>query len=182
MDKSKNPWQKKSSKITYTTPYYSVREDDVIRPDGKEGKYYVLDIAPSVFIVPVTENNEIYLVGLYRYTTNMFSWEVPAGAADNTNLLEGAKRELQEETGLVAKDWRELGKLQAFNGRSNNFQYVFVAKDVEQSNDNSQLEEGIKEVRKVSYKNVLEMIKKNEITDSESIAAITLAALHLKMT
>ena len=181
MTNKQNPWKKLASKISFTTPYYVVREDDVLRPDGKPGKYYVLDVPPSVFIVALTNANEVYLVGLYRYTTDMYSWELPAGSADSENMLEGAKRELQEETGLVCDDWQQLGKLQAFNGKSNNFQYVFLARDVNETPENKQQEEGIKEVKEVSFAQALKMIDDHEITDSESIAALILAGLRLKL-
>jgi len=180
MTNRQNPWKKLASKVSFTTPYYVVREDDVLRPDGKQGKYYVLDVPPSVFIIALTNANELYLVGLYRYTTDMYSWELPAGSANSDNMLEAAKRELQEETGLVSDDWQELGKLQAFNGKSNNFQYVFIARDVKETSENKQAEEGIKEVKKVSFAQALKMIDDHEITDSESIAALILAGLRLK--
>ena len=174
-------WKKLASRVSYKNPYYQIREDDVIQPDGKRGKYYLIDAPPSVFIVPVTSDKKICLIGLYRYTTDTYSWEVPAGGIDNDGVLKAAKRELLEETCLKSDNWTKLGKLQAFNGRSNNRQYVFLANNVRQTSDNKKKEEGITKTKRVTYREVLSMIRRNKITDSESIAALFLAGLHLKL-
>jgi 8-oxo-dGTP pyrophosphatase MutT (NUDIX family) len=175
----KNPWKKLSSKIVYKNKYYKVREDEVIRPDNKKGKYFVIEQPPSVMIVPLTTNNEIYLVGLYRYTTNSFSWEIPGGACDNQKPITAAKRELKEETGLIAKKWELLGLHQPLNASNEKYIYTVLAQDVTQTGNNKQKEEGIVELKKVSFKKVLEMIKTGKILDGETTSSILLAGLKL---
>ncbi len=169
----KNPWKTISSKIVYQNPWIKVREDKIIHPDGKKGTYGVVESPPSVFMVALTEEQEVYLVKQYRYTTGIFSWELPGGNTNNQAPLIAAKRELKEETGLEAKSWKELGKFQSMNGVSSEIGYAFLAQDLTQTSSNKMEEEGIKELKKFPLKQVFNMIKVGEITCSLSITTLT---------
>lgn len=175
----KKPWKKISSKIVHKNPWYFVRQDAVVRPDGKPGTYYVVVSHPAVYIVPVTAKKEVVLIDIYRYPTDMFSIEVPAGNSDGQKPLVAAKRELREETGLTARIWKKIGKPQARNGLMSQIDDVFLATELSETNDHAQHEEGIVGLRTVSFKKVFQMIKAGEISDAPSIAALTLAALEL---
>jgi 8-oxo-dGTP pyrophosphatase MutT (NUDIX family) len=112
----KNPWKKLSSRIAYTNPWMTIREDKVIRPDGKKGIYgLMLAPGPSVFVIALTKDKKIYLVKQFRYTFQKPSWELPAGNAGKDKPLAAAKRELWEETGLTANHWKLFGKTEALN-------------------------------------------------------------------
>lgn len=174
-------WQTVSSKPVYQNIYFKVREDAVVRPDGEDGTYFVVEMNPAVTIVPVTKDNEVYLVGQNRYASKVYSLEVPAGRLEEENKLEEAKRELAEETGLISNEWEELGSLQVLNGCTNLVLHIFLAKNVTQTNKNEQEEEGINKMVKVPYRKAMDMIASGEITDSETISALTLGALKLKI-
>ncbi len=176
-----NNWKKLSSKTVYRNPYFRVREDKVIRPGGKKGTYYIIEQSNSVMIVPLNKDNEVYLVGLFRYTTQMFSWEVPGGAMEDKNIIGNAKKELLEETGLVSNNWQDLGIYEAMNGSVNKIGHILVAKNVTQTGSNKQQEEGILEMKKIPFVKVIEMIKKNQITDSHTISALILTGLRLDL-
>ena len=62
-------WITKSSKIVYKNSRFSIREDQVIRPDGTDGVYHVMDRPSVVVIVPITKNGKIYFIRINRYTT-----------------------------------------------------------------------------------------------------------------
>lgn len=174
-------WKKLSSKIVYKTPWMKVVEDQVIRPDGNKGMYsYVQTNGDCVMIVPITESNEVYLIKQYRYTKEEDSWEVPGGNSEGEDLLVAAKRELLEESGLEADDWKLIGHSQSMNGITNEKTYVFIAKNIRETENNKMDEEGIHQMKKVLFEQVLEMVKKSEITDGQSIVAISKAALFLK--
>lgn len=166
--------------IVYKNPHFRVLRETINKPDGQTGEYFIIDSPPAVFIVPLTDQREIYLVKLYRHTTKVHSIEVPAGGAESLSLFDDAKRELQEETGLLANDWKELGTLQSFNGSSSHLSTVFLASGVTQSTEHKEEEEGITQLTKVKFSQALEMIKDGSITDSGSISAIMLAYLHFK--
>ena len=175
----KNPWKQLSSRFVYRTPWFKIRKDRVVRPDGKRGEYHVIVTTPGVFVVALTPQGQVYLVGLYRYTTGKFSWEIPGGGSDGENPLQAAKRELWEETGLRAKKWKRLGSWQAWNGPSSETDFVFLAQELECSGTGRAKEEGIVTVKKVSFKRVFAMIRSGQLTDGQSITALTKAALFL---
>lgn len=58
-----NPWKTLHSRIAYENPWLRLREDRVLRPDGHEGIYSVVELRPSVGIIAINENQEIVLVG-----------------------------------------------------------------------------------------------------------------------
>ena len=177
MKSGKNRWKKLSSRIAYENKYIKIREDEVIRPDGSPGIYSVVESPPSVIIIPLTDENEIYIIGQFRYPAQVYSWEIPGGNSDGQNLLIAAKRELQEEAGLTAKNWKELGRFQVMNGLSNEFMHVFLATGLKQAKSNDMAEEGIDELKKVSLTKAHKMIKSGEISDGQTIAALMLLSL-----
>ncbi|HSX32165.1 MAG TPA: NUDIX hydrolase [Candidatus Saccharimonadales bacterium] len=179
MIEKRGNWQRLSTRIVHKNPFYQVREDTVIKPNGAEGFYNVIEGRDAVFVVAVDEAQNVYLVELYRYTNDNVSIEVPAGGIDGQDPLAAAKRELQEETGLRAKSWRALGYVHPTNGIINGKNHIFLAQGLEQTMQNDQAEEGITKVTKIPLKDALLMVKNGQITDSESITPLTMAALEL---
>lgn len=174
----KIPWKKLSSEVIYQNKWYSIRKDKVIKPDGKEGEYNVLTKTAAVFIVGLNESEEVVLVNNYRYPTEMFSIEVPAGGTENEEPVKAAQREFEEETGKVAEDWKLLGEFQMANGISSQMGYVYLAQELSDGKTNSQAEEGISGTQLASFPKLFEMIANGEISDAQSIAAITIAAIY----
>ena len=112
-----NPWTTISSEVKYENPWIKLKEDKVITPAGTEGIYGVVSFKnKAIGIVPVDENGNVYLVGQWRYPLEAYSWEIPEGGGpEGEKPLETAKRELKEETGLMASKWTLLGKLHTSN-------------------------------------------------------------------
>ena len=175
-----NLWKRLSSKTVYENKWIRVREDQVIRPDGKPGIYGVVEtINPAIFIIAQEENKKIFLVGQCRYTTGKFGWELPAGGSEGDDLQRAAEREIEEELGQTAKSWQYVGALESMKGISPEVMHVFIARDLEPSPNNKRAEEGITEVRAVTVEEFRAMIENGEMTDGQSIAAFTLARRHL---
>ncbi len=174
-----NPWKTISSKIAYENPWFKVREDQTEKPGNRTGVYGVVLTAPTVFTVALNENDEVYLIGMFRYPTGEYGLELPAGGSDNQDLLEAAKRELLEETGVKAKDWEKVGQFTPWNGISDEISHVFVARNLEETGSEIDPNEGILEVRKVPFEKVFDLVKSGEINDGQTIAALTLAKIHL---
>lgn len=179
----------------YDNPWIHVVEDEVVTPDGRPGRYGVVELkSTAVFIVALTELDEVVLVVLDRHTTGG-SAEIPAGGSDGQDLLAAARRELLEETGLVADQWREIGRMNALNGVCRAPEVVFLAEQLRPATGGDgavTLEqggslvpgpagraEGISDVRRVPFGHVLQMIRRGEISDGESVAALMYAALAL---
>lgn len=105
-----NPWTTRSSRVVYDNPWITVREDQVIRPDGAEGIYGVITTRIATGVVAITDADEVVLVGQWRYPLERYSWElVEGGTDDGEDPATAAARELREEAGLVADHWEELG-------------------------------------------------------------------------
>ncbi len=106
-----NPWHTRSSRVVFDNGRLRLCEDDVVQPDGAEGRYTYLELAwPVVAIVPVSEDGHVYLVRQWRYPWRRNSWEIPAGHCElHEPPLHGARRELAEEVGLEAATWDSLG-------------------------------------------------------------------------
>ena len=142
--------------------------------------YGVVEVrSPAVFVVAVTDADEILLVTLDRYTTGRSSVEVPAGGSDGEDLLVAAQRELREETGHAARDWRALGEVHSLNGVADAPGQVFLATGLELVGGAETDAEGIDAVRAVPVPEVLAMVARGEITDNESLGALLLGLVAL---
>jgi len=169
-------WQTRKAKIVHQNPWFQINQNDVIRPDGSLGQYFILETkGASVFVVVVNTQNEVLLIGQERYANGTFSWEIPGGNSEGEDPLHAAKRELVEETGVEAKTWINLGISYPMNGLSSEKSYTFIAKDITQNTINHQLEEGITRSQWVTPAKAFEMIKKGEITDNQTITGLTKA-------
>ena len=168
-----NPWKKVSSREVYDNPWVSIRHEEVIKPNGETGIYGVAHFKNfAAAVLPLDHNNNTWLVGQYRYTLEEYSWEIPMGGGIlNSNILEAAKRELKEETGLIAQKWTSLGKLHTSNSVTDEVGYIFLAEDLTQGESEPDDTE-ILALKKVSLQEAVRMVMDSEITDSLSIAAI----------
>ncbi len=170
---SKNPWKTLATKLIYENPWLRLREDKVIRPDGEEGIYSVVDTRLAVGVIALTEDDEIYLVGQWRYPLCQYSWEIIEGGGDpNEEGLSTAKRELKEEAGLEAKKWRQLGsEVHLSNCFSSERAIFFLAEDLRQVPATPD-ETEVLELRKMKFAEALNMVDRGEITDAMSIIAL----------
>ncbi|MFD1718699.1 NUDIX domain-containing protein [Georgenia deserti] len=176
-------WQTHASSTVYENPWIRVREDRVTRPDGDDGVYGVVEVRhPAVFVVPITADGEVLLIQQFRYTIGRESLEIPAGGTDGEEPLIAARRELLEETGHTASSWRELGPTYSLNGVSDAPGTIVLAQHVipvEDASTHGQTEEGITQVRAAPWPEVLELVRRGEIHDGETMAALLHAAVAL---
>lgn len=181
------PWPVQTSKVVYDNPWIRVHEEQVVRPDQASGVYGVVEVKrPAVFVVALTDADEVWLLTVDRHTVGP-SLEVPAGGSDEEDLLESARRELAEEVGLAARDWVELGRLDSLNGVCRAPGAVFLAtglssapgREAEAMTASEQRREGITGPRAVPVAQVLDLVRGGEIRDGETLAALLLALVHL---
>lgn len=172
-------WPVTASRTIYGNPWIEVVEDDVVRPDGSGGVYGVVRVRhPVVFVVALTDDDEVVLVTVDRHTTGP-SVELPAGGVDGPDTLSGARRELAEEAGLQAEHWREIGRMNALSGVCVAPVVVYLATGLSPADGAEPEVEGISTVRAVPWSDVLGLVGRGEVTDGETLAALMLAALAL---
>lgn len=178
---TQNPWRTLSSKVVYSNPWITVREDNVIRPDGEPGIYGVVETRIATGVVAIEPDLTTYLVGQYRYPTKMYSWEIPEGGTDEgEDPLSAIKRELQEEAGLLASSWRQLGpEFHLSNCFSSERAVVFLAEDLKSVGASPDGTEKL-EVKVLPFASALDMVNSGEIVDAVSIIALKRAAMILK--
>jgi 8-oxo-dGTP pyrophosphatase MutT (NUDIX family) len=173
-------WTRLSSAVVYENRWIRVREDAGRRPDGRDGIYGVVETrGPSVFVVALTDDDEILLVEQERYPTGSRLLELPAGNSEGQDPLLAAQRELREETGMAAGSWRLLGRLESMNGICDERQCVFLATDLSGDQPHRMEEDGITAVRTVPFADVLRMVAAGAIADGQTVSSLALAGVVL---
>lgn len=169
----RKPWKTTSSKSIYENPWISVREDQVINPSGNAGIYGVVSFKNlAIGIIPLDENQNTWLVGQYRYPLDVYSWEIPMGGGPiGIPPLESAKRELQEETGLIARQWSELLQIHTSNSVTDEFGIAYLAQQLTEGPTNFEDTEDLA-IKKLPLSEAVEMVMSGKITDSMSMAAL----------
>jgi 8-oxo-dGTP pyrophosphatase MutT (NUDIX family) len=120
-----------------------------------------------------------YLVGQFRFTINEYSWEIPEGGGPlEIDPLESAKRELLEETGLVANDWTEILKMHLSNSVTDEYSIIYLARQLEQHTPMPEETEQLL-VKKLPFEEAWQMVEKGLINDAMSVAAIQKVKLML---
>lgn len=174
------PYQTTASRIAWTCPWYNVRQDDIITPDGSQGVYNVIQAPLAVWIIPVTPAKEVVLIHTYRYTVDDWCYEIPAGSVKpDQSLPDAAKAELLEEIGGTAVSLQHLGQFYPLTGICNQIGHVFLATDVTLGPPQREPTE-VMECHPLPIPQALHMAQTNQISDGPSALALLLFADHLR--
>jgi len=174
-------WKTLSTRIAYENPYTFVEESAVINPAGQETVYGVLKSkADGVYIVPIDDEGNTYLTQQFRYTTKQISWEVASGRVDEGDFLLAAKRELHEETGVIADTFVELGTINPANGIAAFNEKIFLAEDLIVTDDELDPADGILARKKLPLEDAIIMAMNGEIHCPQSIAALFMTREYLQ--
>jgi 8-oxo-dGTP pyrophosphatase MutT (NUDIX family) len=178
----KNHWKKLSTKKIYENSWITLHEDSIIKPNGEEGIYGIVECKAATGIIPIYDDLTTVLVGQYRYTMNQYSWEIIEGGAElNETPKEAAIRELREEGGIIADQVEQLGgEIHLSNSHSSERGYLFIARGLSEGIQEPDDTEVLK-LRRLPITDVLKLIEEGEIQDGLSIIGIYRVARYLKL-
>lgn len=164
-----------SSRTVYRGPVFSVVSDKVIEAGNIKAQRDVVRHSGSVVVLAVDESGEepkVLLERQYRYAAGMRLWELPAGRVDpGETVLEGAKRELLEETGYTANQWKRALFFYVSPGFLDESMQVYLARGLKKGKAQPEPDERIA-VRFFALKQAVEMCRRGKIKDAKTIASL----------
>ena len=150
----------------------TLRQEDVTLPSGGRVRLEIVHHPGAAAIVAVDDDGTVALIRQYRHAAGGFIWEVPAGTlAPNEPPADCARRELEEETGLVAAQWTALGSILTTPGFCDERIHLFLARGLRETKASLEDDE-VLTVSRVPMAQALAMIISGEIDDAKSIAAL----------
>jgi len=122
-------WQVRDRTHLHDNPWFALDAFDAVAPTGHPARYYLQTYKNiAVGVLPLHDDGTVALVGQWRFPFDAYSWELPEGGAPKGEPpIEGARRELREEAGLVAADWRLILTLQLSNASSDEVAFGYLA-------------------------------------------------------
>jgi len=174
------PWIRHSRRVVYQNPWLTLYHDEVSRPDGSPGIYGVVHFENvAVAVVALDADDRVAIVAQHRYTLDARSLEIPEGGVPpGETPLGGARRELQEETGVTAVDWREIGRVHISNSVTDELAVLYLATDL--VHGAAALEGSEQDLTLVwlPFGEALAMTLDGRITDALSVVALQRVALE----
>jgi 8-oxo-dGTP pyrophosphatase MutT (NUDIX family) len=163
------PFSRISRQVLVANPWHSYCLDRYVRSDGTEGLYYYVDMPGSVGIVPLFDDGRTVLIRQRRYLLGVDLYEFPIGGMKRgEDPLEVAKRELLEETGLVATRFDSLGSFAPYKGVSTERCHFYLARGLEQRDQQLEPEERIT-LHRMPLAAARETLFSQELMDGQSL-------------
>ena len=161
-----------SSEQVFDGTLLKVRRDRVRLPDGSEGTREYIRHPGAVAIVPLFDDGRILLERQFRYPHGREFIEVPAGKVDpGEPHLETAKRELLEETGYAATEWKRIGVIHTAIAYTVEAIEIFLAQKLEKRQRNLDQGEFIETVI-LGFDEAIVMVRDGRITDAKTVTAL----------
>ncbi|MBN9319186.1 MAG: DNA mismatch repair protein MutT [Caulobacterales bacterium 68-7] len=176
------PWKRGETRRVYDNPWLQIDEIDAIAPTGRPALYGQVSFKNlAIAVLPLHDDGTVTLVGQNRFPLGDYSWEIPEGGAPlDEDPLEAGKRELREETGLIAGDWKQILSLQLSNSVTNELGVGFLATDLTPGPTEPDDTEDLAIVR-VPFREALAAAVAGHIQDALTVAML-LRAHHMAVT
>jgi 8-oxo-dGDP phosphatase len=168
-------WRIRSTSRIFENPFFAVFEDDVDKPNGERGKYATVRFNEGVAVLPMDDDQNVFLTRQFRYAIGREDLEVVAGSIDGEGALDAARRETKEELGIEADEWIDVGAVHSLTSITQCTSRQFIARGLtfgEQENEGTESIECIK----LKLSEAVEMIRSGEITDGDTCLLIMKAA------
>lgn len=169
------PKTKVSGKVVYQNAWMTIHEDKTVAASGEKGIYGYLDSKDSVVVVVLDKENRACLLKSFRYPSQSWGWEFPGGGGEGEAVIDASKRELEEETGILADKWEVLGHTLVCNGFMTERQHSCVAYDIHMDGTKETSDEVFTEMRFFTFDEIEQMIEAGEVDDNQGITAFHFA-------
>lgn len=171
--------KKFEEKTVSSTPIFegrviSLKVDDVVLPNRKQGKREIVNHPGAVAIIAITDEGKLVLVEQYRKALERSLVEIPAGKLEKgEEPLNTAKRELEEETGYVSDDFTYLQSFATSPGFADEVIHVFVARNLRVADEKLAMDEDeFVELMEVTVEEAEQMIAEEKIYDAKTVFAV----------
>lgn len=177
------PWRCLSSKIVHATDWFEVHRDRVTLPDGSSGVYEGVNSPGAVTVLALDDDDHVVITRQWIYLHGATQWRLPGGGIDRTDdsPLTSAKRELAEETGLRAKHWQSLGKINCADSLTNHVVHLYLATELSQGESDLGPGEADLRVTRLPFAKAVDMAMANEVPDAGSAHALVMHAARRMM-
>jgi ADP-ribose pyrophosphatase len=174
--KQHGPWKIVESNQVYQDPWVTLRRDEVIRPDGDAGSYVVVNLKPGICVLAMDEGQNVYLTREFHYGVGRITVECVSGGIEvGEDPQLSARRELEEELGILATDWIDLGTTDPFTANVISPTNMYLARGLSFVDTNPEGTELIESV-KCSLEKAVQMVIDSEISHSPSCLTILKSA------
>lgn len=169
------PWKAGAARRIYDNPWISVTEQNAVAPTGQPALYGLVNFKNrALAILPLHDDGTVTLVGQHRFPFGDYSWEIPEGGGPLDEApLEGARRELLEETGLAAAHWTEILRMQLSNSVTDELAIGYLATGLTQAAPEP-AGDGTEDIARVRapYREILDVAMAGQIQDALTVAML----------
>lgn len=178
--KKHGPWTIKETRSVYQDELMEVFEDEVIKPDGKEGTYSTVKLKDGAGILALDDEGFVYLVKEFRYALGREDIEIVGGGIDEGEKpIEAARRELREELGIEAEEWTEMGRMHHSTSIVDSSSTLFLARKLtfkKKDEDSGEVLETVK----MPFTEAVEKALSRDFTHATTCVLILRAQHHLR--
>ena len=173
------PWAASRERLIYDNPWVTLREHQAVAPTGRSALYGVVGFKNyAIGVLPLHEDGSVTLVGQHRFPLRGYSWEIPEGGGPlDVDPLESARRELREETGLIAESWREVLRYELSNSVTDERGFGYIATGLSQTETDPDETEVI-QITRQPFRDVLDAALSGMMPDMITLAML-LRAYHM---
>jgi len=158
-----------SSHERFAGRVFRVRTDEIVFPDGGDARVDIVEHRGSYAIIATPAVGQVVLVRQYRHAVGRELWEIPAGTAEpGEGLLEGALRELAEETGYRAAAARQLGSFYVTPGFCDEIMHLVHADELTPGETDLDEDERIV-VQNFTIDEMQQLVLNGEIADAKTL-------------
>ncbi|MFE0027259.1 NUDIX domain-containing protein [Amycolatopsis sp. NPDC059021] len=170
-------WSRLTTTSMFRSPWFDARRDTAVRPDGSTALYDHVVSSGSVTVVALDERGSVAVTRQWIYTHEGTQWRLPAGRIEPADPLPevAARRELREETGISAREWRHLGTINCADSFTNHRDHAFFATGLRYGTASLEPGEADLEVHSLPFDQALALVVGGRMPHAGSSYALLMA-------